>query len=66
MSNRDALVEWYLKYGERGIECKRLSDVDPRFVILLYHDWLEGTASRDVSKYVLKITPKGLEVIKNG
>ena len=66
MSDRDTLMEWYIKYGERGIECRRLGDVDPRFVILLYHDWLEGTASRDFSKCVLKITPKGLEFIKNG
>ena len=66
VSDRDALVEWYLKYGERGIECRSLGDVDKRFVILFYHDWLEDTAARDFSKYVLKIAPKGLEFIKNG
>ena len=66
MSNRDALVEWYLKYGERSIELKRLSDVDERVVGLYYDDWLEDVAPMDVSKYVLKITTKGLEFIKNG
>ena len=66
VSDRDALVEWYLKYGERSIECGRLVDVDARFVRLFYHDWLKDTAARDLSKYVLKIAPKGLEFIKNG
>ena len=66
MSDRDALVEWYIKYGERGIECRRLGDLDKRVVILFYHDWLEDTAARDFSKYVLKIAPRGLEFIKNG
>ena len=66
MSDRDALMEWYIKYGERGIECRRLGDLDQQFVILFYHDWLKDTAARDFSKYVLKITPKGLEFIKNG
>ena len=66
MSDRDALMEWYLKYGERSIECKRLMDVDERFVGIYYDDWLEDVAPMDVSKYVLKITTKGLEFIKNG
>lgn len=66
MSDRDALMEWYIKYGERGIECRRLGDLDARFVILFYHDWLEDTTTRDFSKYTLKIAPKGLEFIRNG
>ena len=64
--DRDALVEWYLKYGERGIEFRRLGDVYTRFVRLYYDDWLEDTTPRDFSKHVLKISPKGLEFIKNG
>ena len=66
VSNRDALMEWYIKYGERGIECRRLGDLDKRVVGLYYDDWLEDVTPREFSKYVLKITPKGLEVIKNG
>ena len=66
MSDRDALMEWYIKYGERGIEYRRLMDVDERVVGLYYDDWLEDVAPMDVSKYVLKITTKGLEFIKNG
>ena len=66
MSDRDALMEWYLKYGERSIELKRLGDLDKRVVGLYYDDWLEDVAPMDFSKYVLKITPKGLEFIKNG
>ena len=66
MIDRDALMEWYIKYGERGIEYRRLMDVDERVVGLYYDDWLEDTAASDVSKYVLKITTKGLEFIKNG
>jgi hypothetical protein len=64
--DRDALMEWYLKYGERGIEFRRLADVDARFVVLYYDDWLEDVTQRDYSKYVLKVTTKGLEFIKNG
>ena len=64
--DRDALVEWYLKYGERGIEFRRLGDVYTRFVRLYYDDWLEDTTPRDFSKHVLKISPIGLEFIKNG
>ena len=66
VSDRDALMEWYLKYGERSIELKRLGDLDKRVVGLYYDDWLEDVAPMDFSKYVLKITPKGLEFIKNG
>ena len=66
VSDRDALMEWYIKYGERGIEYRRLMDVDERVVGLYYDDWLEDVAPMDVSKYVLKITTKGLEFIKNG
>jgi len=66
VSDRDALMEWYLKYGERSIEFRRLGDVYTRFVRLYYDDWLEDSTPRDFSKYVLKITPKGLEFIKNG
>ena len=66
VSDRDTLMEWYIKYGERGIECRRLGDLDQQFVILFYHDWLEDVTPREFSKYVLKIAPRGLEFIKNG
>lgn len=66
VSDRGALVEWYLTYGERSIEFRRLMDVDKRFVVLYYNDWLEDMVARNLSKYVFKITPKGLEFIKNG
>ncbi len=66
MSDRDALMEWYLKYGERGIEFRSLGDVDKRFFVLYSHDWIDDTITTDKANYMLKITPKGLEFIKNG
>ena len=62
---RDSLMEWYLQYGERGVDVSGLIGTK---------EWV-GLRAAWPSQYIIstrnaldeyKITPEGIEALKNG
>ena len=62
---RDSLVEWYLRYGERGVfRTERIPHDDP-LGAAYYSNYIKGDGY-NIGGTNFKITPEGIEVLKNG
>ena len=62
---RDSLMEWYLRYGEREVfRTERISHNDP-LGMAYYSKYIKGDGY-NAGGTNFKITPEGIEALKNG